>query len=46
MSLTLAVGIGRVEIEGKLVVSSLEDQEQLNKHLITVGGKGGVIILT
>lgn len=25
---TLAVGVGRVEIEGKLVVRSLQDQEQ------------------
>lgn len=28
---TLAVGVSGVEIEGKLVVGSLQDQEQLNK---------------
>lgn len=28
---TLAVGVSRVEIEGKLMVRSLQDQEQLKK---------------
>lgn len=31
-SLTLAVGIGRVEVEGKLVVSSLQEQQQLREE--------------
>lgn len=29
--LTLAVGVSRVEIEGKLMVRSLQDQEQLKR---------------
>lgn len=40
-SLTLAVGIRRVEIEGKLMACILQEQQQLNKHKfdpITVGG--------
>lgn len=28
---TLAVGVSRVEIEGELMVRSLQDEEQLNK---------------
>lgn len=31
-SLTLAVGVSRVEVEGKLVVSSLQEQQQLHEE--------------
>lgn len=41
-SLTLAVGISRVEVEGKLVMCSLQDRQERNKYdefdLITPGG--------